>query len=177
MAFSKPARNIGHLVLSPGERVADFGAGSGFYSIAAAEFVGPGGVVYAIDIQQELLRRIAALAREQGHAIRVVRGDLEEREGSMLPEKSVGAVVAANILFQIEKKERFVEEVARVLRRGGKALVIDWKDSYNNIGPHQESVVREDAARSLFEKAGFIFEKEVPDVGEHHYGFIVRRQE
>ncbi len=175
MAFSKPARNIGHLVLSPGEHVADFGAGSGFHSIAAAEFVGPGGVVYAVDIQQELLRRIATLAREPGHTIRVIRGDLEERGGSMLPEKSVSAVIAANILFQIEKKEQFVEEIRRVLCPGGKALVIDWKDSYNNIGPHPESVVSEEAARSLFEKAGFVFEKEVPNVGEHHYGFIVRR--
>ncbi len=174
MAFSKPARNIGHLVLLPGEHVADFGAGSGFHSIAAAEFVGPGGVIYAIDIQQGLLRRIATLARESGHTIRVVHGDLEKRGGSMLPDTSVSAVIAANILFQIEKKERFVEEIARVLRRGGKTLVIDWKDSYNNIGPHLESVVREEAARSLFEKAGFVFEKEVPNVGEHHYGFIVR---
>ena len=54
MAFSDPQKNIDQLNIGEGKTVADLGAGSGFYTMAAAKAVGPSGRIYAVDVQQEL---------------------------------------------------------------------------------------------------------------------------
>ena len=175
MAFCNPVRNVMHLGLLPGHRVADFGAGAGHHTLEAATYIGTMGRVYAVDIQRELLQRLVNAARAQAlENVEIVTGDLEEAGGSGLASASVNAVIAANILFQLEKREALAAEVARVLREGGKALVIDWKDSYNNIGPQADDVVEKSIARSLFEQAGLSLVKEIP-AGDHHYGFLFRK--
>ena len=56
--FIDPQNNIKQFNLSPGMKVADVGAGSGFNSFAAAKEVGEKGIIYAIDIQKDLLSKI-----------------------------------------------------------------------------------------------------------------------
>ena len=53
-------------------------------------------------------------------------------------------------------------------------LVIDWADSFGNLGPTPAQVVTRAKARELFERAGFVFEKEIT-TGAHHYGIIFKR--
>jgi ubiquinone/menaquinone biosynthesis C-methylase UbiE len=106
--------------------------------------------------------------------IHTIWTDLEEPGGTTLGNASMDAVIASNILFQIEHKEYFLQEVFRILKYGGKALIVDWNDSFGGIGPQSEAVVRRTVAHSLAEKAGFLFEKDV-DAGSHHYGMIFRK--
>lgn len=175
MAFSNPLTNVSALGLSSGEVVVDFGAGSGFYTLAAARIVGDSGEVYAIDIQQELLSRVAAQAVEQGlKNVHTLRGDLDEEKGSTLADSVADALIMANTLFQVEHKEAFVREAARVLRRGGRLLCIDWTDSFNNLGPHPEQVVGAEKADVLLRSAGFEKVMDVP-AGDHHYGMLYKK--
>ncbi len=51
--------------LQPGMKVADIGAGTGFFSLLFAECVKPGGRVYAVDISDEFVEHIAAKAKER----------------------------------------------------------------------------------------------------------------
>lgn len=176
MAFSNPRRNVGHLTLVPGDRVADFGAGSGYHSIPLAEFVGPAGRVYAIDIQRDLLERALGHAKEQGFDnVEIITSNLEKERGSMLPDEHVSGVIASNVLFQTENPEKLIREMARVLRSGGRALVIDWKDSYNNLGPRPRDIFPQHAAHPLCESCGLRLVGEVP-VGDHHWGLLFQKQ-
>lgn len=173
--FSDPAHNIEQFDLEKGMHVADFGAGSGFYAIIAAKAVGEEGKIYAIDIQKDLLFRLKKEAERQGILnIEIIWGDIEENESTKLRAGSVDRVIVSNILFQIEKKEAVVQEVGRVLKPGGKVLVIDWTDSFNNMGPAPKHVFTEVLAKKLFEYGGFAIERSI-QAGDHHYGFIAKR--
>ena len=173
MAFSLPQQIIQALSLREGMRVADFGAGSGHYTFAAAAKVS-GGKVYAIDIQKDLLARIKNEATRLGLSnVEVLWGDIDEVGGSCLAPHSVDVVILANILFQIERRSAAIEEIKRVLKPNGKALLVDWRDSFGGLGPKTENVLLSDDAQELFRNNGFVLERDISAVaGDHHYGFI-----
>ena len=175
MSFSDPKKNLAQLGLEEGMAVADFGAGSGAYALAAAARVGSSGKVYAIDIQQELLSKIKKIARESGMSnIEVLWGDVDEPNGSELPDESVDVVVLSNILFQLEHKETALREALRIMKQSGRILVVDWGASYGGLGPAEKDVVPLQRARELFAIAGFEEEREI-DAGSYHYGIIFRK--
>lgn len=173
--FSNPKNNIMQLGLREGMLVADFGTGSGHYAVEASKIVEDNGRVYAIDIQQALVRKIKNIAaRERIGNIDVLWGDIEQIGGSKLSDESVDAVIIANDLFQVEKKNNVIAEARRILKPKGKALVVDWSDSFGGIGPAPEDIVRESEARNMFSENGFEFVKRF-DAGEHHYGLIFKK--
>jgi len=173
MAFANPAGNVEQLGLKEGMHVADLGAGTGAYTIPLAAAVGDSGRVYAVEVQKELLQNIKSAANaEHLRNIELLWGDIERLGSTKIADHAVDYVIVANVLFQIEDREGFMAEVKRILRPGGKLLLVDWKDSYGGMGPQPEHVIAPDTARALFERNGFSFEKEI-QTGEQHYGFIV----
>lgn len=175
MAFSNPVHVIQESGLKEGARVADFGAGSGHYSIAAGRAVGSRGTVYAVDIQKDLLSRLKRDAAAAGvRNIEVIAGDIETEGGTKLRSQMLDAVIVANVLFQAEHRGSVLAEVRRVLKPGGKVIFVEWSGSFGGVGPRQEDVVTETIARELFERAGFVFERTLRNVGEHHYGFVMK---
>lgn len=170
--FSDPEKVISEMFIAQGMTVADFGSGAGFYTLALAKKVGPYGRVFAIDSNPDFLRRIKNEAVRSGlQNIEVVQGDLESRKGSGLLSASVDRIVIANTLFSMNNLDEIVLEAKRVLKHDGKVVVIDWNESYGQIGPHTDHVVTKDEAREMFEKEGFHLESFV-DAGSHHYGML-----
>src|SRR5258708_953692 len=103
--FSSPHENILQFGLREGMKVGDFGAGSGHYSRAAAAIVGHSGKVYAIDVQEDVLKHLKLNTHEQHqHIINNVWGDIEKEGGSHLRDQALDAVILANTLFQIENR-------------------------------------------------------------------------
>ncbi len=172
--FSDPNAIIKQLELHEDFHVADFGSGAGAYSIPLAKEL-PQGKVFAIDVQKDMVDRLQNEAHAQNlHNIHVVWGDVDEERGSRLRDESVDLVVVANVLFQAEKKKTLLEEALRILKPDGRILILDWSESFGNIGPAQDFVVKEDTARLLVEEVGFNFEKDL-EPGAHHYAFIARK--
>lgn len=170
--FSDPSQNIARLGINHGMKVVDLGAGSGFYSILAARQVGVDGRVYAVDVQKDLLDRIRSIGAAEGlRNIEVVWGNAEKIGGTKLREAIADRLIASNILFQIEKPDDFVLEIKRILKPGGKLLLVDWSD-LSPLSPQQ--IVSKVKAEALFEKAGFKVDQTF-DAGEHHYGFVFQR--
>ncbi|MEK7208008.1 MAG: methyltransferase domain-containing protein [Patescibacteria group bacterium] len=173
--FSDPPHTIEQFELQSGARVADFGAGAGELSLLAARAVGESGRVYAIEVQKPLVERLLSRARDERLLnLEALWGDIERARGTHLKDGLVDAVIVSNVLFQAEDKEGLVFEAKRILKPGGKALLVDWSDSFGHTGPHPEQVIKESAARELFEKAGFRFVKKI-EAGEHHYGLIFKK--
>lgn len=171
--FTNPIENINELGVYDGMTVADLGAGTGTYTVLLSERVGETGRVYAVEVQKDFLTNIKDAAGERGlKNIEVIWGDIERLGGTKIKDASVDAAVISNVLFQAEDKAGLLLEAKRILKTGGKLLLIDWKGSFKNLGPTEEMVVSPDDARALCEREGFVLKKEIP-AGEHHYGFIM----
>jgi ubiquinone/menaquinone biosynthesis C-methylase UbiE len=170
--FSDPVANLAKVGLIDGMKVVDIGAGSGFYSIEAAKRVGSSGRVYAVDVQKDLLERLRTVASNQGvRNIEVVWGNAEKIGGTKLRESIADRVIASNVLFQIEKPDDFCLELKRILKPGGKVLVIDWSE-VSPMSP--QNLVSAAKAQALFVKNGFKFEDSF-NAGDHHYGLVFAR--
>lgn len=170
--FSDPGANIAKLGVADGMKVVDLGAGSGFYSIEAAKKVGASGKVYAVDVQKNLLERLRSVALAQGiKNIEVVWGNAEKIGGTKLKDGIADRAIVSNILIQVAKPDDFALEVKRLVKPGGKILVIEWSE-----GSHipQGTLIPAAKAQTLFEKNGFKLEQSFP-AGTSHYGLIMAR--
>jgi ubiquinone/menaquinone biosynthesis C-methylase UbiE len=153
-------------------KVVDLGAGSGFYAVEIAKKVGSTGRVYAVDVMKDLLERLRSNAGSQGiRNVEIVWGDVEKIGGTKLREALIDRVVASNILFQLEKPDEMTLEVKRILKPGGKVLVVDWSE-VSPLSP--PNLFTANKAQALFEKAGFTLEQSF-NAGDHHYGLIFVR--
>lgn len=170
--FTNPESNISALGLHEGMSVADLGAGIGAYAILLAERVGESGLVYAVEVQKELLTNIKTAAAEKGlKNIEVIWGDIERLGGTKIKDLTVDAAVVSNVLFQAEDKPGLLREAKRILKPGGKLLLVDWSASFMGMGPTTNMIVDAPTARALCEAEGLVFKKEIP-AGDHHYGFL-----
>jgi len=173
--FSDPQKIIDQLFLTKGQVVIDMGSGTGFYTKAAARAVGSTGHVYAIDLQIDLLRRLKKEAQASNlENVQIVFADLEKPMSTKVKDSIADLVIIANILFMIKNKEVILAEAKRVLKPGGRLLVVDWQESFGGIGPQFESVIDRKEAQKLGEASGFTFNSDI-EAGSHHYGLIFKK--
>ncbi len=172
--FAHPKGHVWSLGIREGMHVADFGSGSGAHVLSVAERLEGKGRVYAIDIQKDLLRRIANEAMRRGFdTVDVIWADLEMPRASKIADNTIDLVLLSNILFQIESKLAVLAEARRILNSRGRVSIIDWQDSFDGMGPAEEEVFERGMAIDFAQRAGFVLEKEFP-AGAHHYGLIFR---
>ncbi len=172
--FSDPQKNIAELGIMDGMKIVDLGAGSGFYALEAAKKVGPRGMIYAVDVQQDLLNKIKTSAGLMSlHNVEVVWGNIEKLGGTKLRESIADCVILSNTLFQVEPADRdnLALEVKRLLKSGGKLLVVDWA-SGTPLSP--KTIVPKLLAEGIFQKVGLKLDKSF-DAGDHHYGIIFKK--
>lgn len=174
--FADPEKILNQFSLNPGLQVADFGAGSGFYTLIAARAVGEKGRVFAVDLQKDLLIRIKNTATSENlKNIEVVWGDVEKAGGTGLKDASVDRVIISNTFFQIENKDSLVSEANRLLKSNGKAMVVEWSRAPGSQVSSANYMISRAEVSDLFLKAGFELEKEIK-AGERHYGLIFTKK-
>ena len=172
MHFVDPLTCTLQMGLKEGMTVGDFGTGTGHYAFSLAHIVGESGKVYAVDVQQDLLRRLAVELPQRGFSnIEIVWGDIERLGGTKLKDATLDAVVLSNTLFQLSKKDAAIAELKRVLKPSGKLLIVDWSGAHGGLGPAEENVVPEETAEAIFTSAGFKKLKSCVG-GPHHYSLL-----
>src|SRR3989344_5388350 len=172
--FAHPKRNVAALGIRAGMRVADFGTGSGAYALAIAEHLEGGGRVYAIDVQRDLLRRVANEAKSRGfHNLDVIWADLEVPRASKLADGSMDLVLISNLLFQVPDKLPVLREARWIVKSIGHVAVIDWVGSFGGVGPVKDDVIMKEAVLELAEKAHLALVREF-HAGAHHWGLILK---
>ena len=161
--------------MRPGDKIADFGCGAGFFSIPLGQMVGGSGKVYSLDIRPEALEATRAKIK-LFHLFNIEpnRANLELPRGSGIKDEGVDKVLISNILFQAENKSGLVAEVFRILKAGGSVMIVEWSENKFIGGPSLDNRVGRDEAKKLFADAGFSFFKEF-SAGSHHYGLIFKK--
>ncbi|HHL40419.1 MAG TPA: class I SAM-dependent methyltransferase [Deltaproteobacteria bacterium] len=132
-AWQKPRRVIDVLPLDEGDRAADIGAGSGYFTVLLAEKVGPRGTVFAVDIEQEMLDYIERRLRAEGigNVVTVLAGDDDPR----LPEEAVDLVFICDTYHHLPDRVEYMRRLKKVLRPGGRVAIVDFRAEKTPVGP------------------------------------------
>jgi ubiquinone/menaquinone biosynthesis C-methylase UbiE len=116
-------RVMDHLGITPGVRVADLGAGDGYYTVRLARRLGPGAVIYAEDVQRRYLRQLEKrLAREGIQGVIVVHGTPGDPR---LPPESVDVALLGHVYHEIANPYEFLHRLRPALRPGGKLAIVE----------------------------------------------------
>ncbi len=116
-------RVLDRLGVTPGTRVADIGAGTGYYTVRAARRLGAGATVYAEDIKSEYLGELRArLEREKIGTVKLVLG----RPGDpMLPRSSVDVAILSHVYHEIENPFELLYRLQPALAPGARVGIVD----------------------------------------------------
>lgn len=149
-----PAEVLAQLRITEGMKVADIGAGTGYFSIPLAGAVGASGHVFAVDLQREMLDIIQGKL-ESPEALRNI--SLHQGAASLiaLPDASVDLAFYANVWHEIDDQAAAFREARRILVPGGSIAIVDWrKDKTSPPGPPQEHRISADAVVSFLQANG-----------------------
>jgi ubiquinone/menaquinone biosynthesis C-methylase UbiE len=133
--WQKPDQVMDSLGIADGSKVADIGAGGGYFTVRLARRVGPNGVVWAEDVQEAMLEAITRrVANEQLHNVRRVKGTGSD---PLLPAGTLDAVLILETYQEIEYVSPlvFFRNVRAALRDGGRVGVVDYKTGPGGPGP------------------------------------------
>ncbi len=158
--------------LQSGMSMADVACGPGFFSVPAAQLVGEGGRVYAIDVQEPMLWALQDRLLEK--RVARVLPVLSREDLIPLASDSVDFALLVNALHELDGNAT-IREVRRLLRGNGRFGVVDWKKKPMERGPPVEHRVSEEEARTWLAKNGFAGED--MEVGPYHYGLNLSKVE
>lgn len=120
-------RVIAALELKPGMKVADIGSGSGLFTRPIARAVAPGGLAYAVDVDEGLLRIVARSASEAG--LSNVRTVAAAPDDPRLPEL-VDLAFICDTLYHIQNPGEYLKTLRKQLTPGARLAVIDFADQW-----------------------------------------------
>ena len=138
------------LTLKPDAVIADIGAGTGYFSVRFAHMV-PGGRVYGVDTEPDMVRFLGDRAKREGLAnLKAVLGAPGDPK---LPEQA-DLVVLVDVYHHINDRERYFAKLRSVLRPGGRVAIIDFRmDSV--MGPPVAARIAEDRVKQEMIRAGY----------------------
>lgn len=120
-------RVVEALELKPGMHVADLGSGSGLFTRPIARAIAPGGVAYAVDIDEALLTIVNRGAKEAGiDNIATVQATADDSRLT----KPVDLIFICDTLHHIENQRAYVKRLRQHLKPGGRIVVIDFTDRW-----------------------------------------------
>lgn len=124
----RPAEIIRNIGLKPGDTVADIGSGSGLFTRAMARAVTPGGKVYAVDIDKDLLAHVAKVAEKEG--IANITTVLAPEDSSSLPSGSLDVALICDTLHHIARRQVYLSNLKPCFKPGGRLVIIDFSDGW-----------------------------------------------
>ncbi len=155
----------------------DAGCGDGLFSVAASAIVGEQGRIYAVDVDAEAISRLKQEIARKGIAnIKAFVADVSKQ--LPLADQSVDVALMANVLHGLVangEAEGALREIARVVRAGGKLLVVDFKKIATPSGPPLSIRLSPEEVEALTGRYGFT-EDGVREAGEYHYIVILAKR-
>jgi tRNA A58 N-methylase Trm61 len=130
-----PTKLINALKLKQGMKVADIGAGSGYFSRRMARRIGEDGLIYAVDIQPEMLEILGANMKKAG--LKNFRPILGGEKDPKLPDDSIDLALMVDVYHEFSFPHEMMTAIHKALKPGGRVAFVEYRgeDSWVPIKP------------------------------------------
>ena len=155
--WQRPDEVVAALRLAPDARVADIGAGTGYFTVRIARAV-PRGHVYAVDIEADMVRYVTE--RAQREQLPNVTAVLAAPDDPKLP-MAVDRVLVVDTYHHIEGREAYFRRVKSRLKPDGEVAIVDFTKE-SPIGPPAAMRLAPDTVKQEMARAGYVLAVEHP---------------
>jgi arsenite methyltransferase len=157
-ASQKPHEVVTALKLTPGEVVADIGAGSGYFTFRLARHVGDAGRVYAVDVSPDMIVHLNRRVRDL--QVKNVVTILSAPDDPLLADASIDRFFICDTRQHIGDHPRYLMLLKKMLKPGGQVVMIDFKKARTSVGPPMEMRIDRDELLKEMEENGFHLDAE-----------------
>jgi ubiquinone/menaquinone biosynthesis C-methylase UbiE len=145
------------LNLKEGEVFLDMGCGAGDYTIQASKILGESGVVYALDVWEELISNLEDTANNNGlKNIKPIATDITDN--LPIEDSSIDVCFISTVLHTMDIpkiKDKFFNEIHRVLKPEGRLAIIECKKEKSDFGPPMNMRISSDEMETIVLPYGF----------------------
>ncbi len=134
--WQKPNELVGALRLHSGDRVADLGAGTGYFAKTLSAAVGPTGTVFAVEVEPKFVEHLRARAEKEGTAN--VVPVLASFDNPRLPAGVMDLVLIVDTYHHFDDRLRYFRDLRRSLAPGGRVAIVDFRKKPLPVGPGLE---------------------------------------
>jgi len=152
-SWQQPASIVQALALAPGMVVADVGAGTGYLERMLSEVVGARGVVYAVEVEPNLVTHLRERAEREGTAN--VIPVLGSTGAPRLPAGRVDRILLVDTYHHINGRVDYFRRLRAALAPGGWVVVVDWEKREDTVGPELNHRLAREQVTSEMERAGY----------------------
>lgn len=167
--WQKPGLVVRSLLLKPGMNAADIGAGTGYFNRHLAEAVGPGGKVYAADLEPKMVAYMGERAkREETPNVVPLLAAADDPE---LPAGAIDMILIVNTYHHFDDRLAYFGRLKAALKPGGRIAVIDFLKKELPVGPPLEHKLDRDQVVAEMDAAGYDLIRE-PEFLPYQYFLI-----
>ena len=162
------------LGVRPGQVVCDMGCGNGFYTLQLARLVGPRGLVYAVDIQPEMLQMLVRNAAEAG--LPNVRPVLGTPIDPRLPAGEIDMMLCVDVYHEFSHPEAMLAKIRESLTPDGRLVLVEFRGEDPAVPIKPLHKMTKAQVRAELEPAGFEMTEEFDRLPWQHMLFLGARQ-
>ena len=162
------------LTVKPGQTVCDMGCGNGFYTLQLARLVGPKGLVYAVDIQPEMLQMLARNAAEAG--LTNIRPVLGTPIDPRLPKASIDMMLCVDVYHEFSHPEAMLATIRESLAPEGQLVLVEFRGEDPAVPIKPLHKMTKQQVRAELEPAGFEMVREFDRLPWQHLLFLGVKQ-
>jgi ubiquinone/menaquinone biosynthesis C-methylase UbiE len=149
--FENPDAILFEAGVKPGDVAADIGCGTGFFTLPLARCVGDNGRVFALDTSPTMIKELRARTRN----LKQVKPIHSQENKFPLGNECVNFVLLVNMVHELKDWKLFFKEVKRILTRGGRVCVVDFKRKKMEMGPPLRVRLTKNRLKGMLRQSGF----------------------
>jgi len=166
---NKPDEILEALELQQGQRVADIGAGGGYFSLRFAEAVGKDGRVFAVDTNPKFLEFIKDSAEEK--KLNSIETVFATEDNPTLPDKSIDLIFMRNVCHHLPNRVEYFKKLKGALKSRGRIAIIEYKAGGGRFSFHRKfgHYVPKEVLKAEMKEAGYQLEKDLDFLPEQSF--------
>jgi ubiquinone/menaquinone biosynthesis C-methylase UbiE len=170
--WQKPAEVIGALNVQREDRVADIGAGTGYFTLPLARAVGEDGCVFAVDSEPGMIRYLEKrIEKEHAPMVRPILA----KHGRGVALEALDLAFSCNTYHHLEDRIEYWSRFGRLLKPDGRVAIVDWTKRPMPLGPPKEMRLSAHQVSVEMRSAGFSLEQRETFL-PHQYFLVFRKR-